>query len=149
MFSYDLIFILHTHTYIHRFPSTMSADMFAPQKSTPPAVTTKIPVPSPIPLRRSASLRIRGEAAPSRATNPLQRHHNHPILGGGGGGGAFMEAARSSRPNKTAEHANRGTSPKVPQSPSRNRSLVSDGEEGVRVLIGKWSVEGGIRLCEY
>lgn len=103
----------------------MSADMFAPQKPTLPGVSTKIPVPSPTPLRRSASLRIRGEAASIRASNPLQRHHNNPI-GGGVGGGAFMEAARSSRPNKTAEQANRGTSPRVPQSPGRNRSLVSE-----------------------
>lgn len=96
--------------------------MFAPQKSTPSA-NTKIPVPSPTPLRRSASLRIRGEVG--RATNPLQKHYNPGVGGGGGGGGgvgggALMEAAKS-RPIKTPM----GASPRVPQSPARNRSLVS------------------------
>lgn len=125
--------------------TTMSADMFAPQKSSTPSTTTKIPMPSPTPLRRSASLRIRGEAAPlSRAPNPLHKHHN-PGGGGGGGGGALMDAAKSRPIIRTP-----GASPRVPQSPVRNRSLVSArGWWGNKVLIRgddgvMWQcVEGG------
>lgn len=113
--------------------------MFAPQKPSTATVaaSTKIPVPSPTPLRRSASLRIRGEVAASRASNPSQRQLNNPC-GGGGGGGAFMEAARSRPTIKTT--AATGASPRVPQSPARNRSLVSErgeGRDGVGVLIWK------------
>lgn len=119
----------------------MSADMFAPQK---PA-TTKIPVPSPTPLRRSASLRIRGEAAAapaSRSTN--QGRQQHP----GAAAAALMEAqARSSR--LAAEARTPGASPRVPQSPARNRSLVSRGA-GIdrRGSVELAVVEGGrgIRL---
>lgn len=104
--------------------TTMSADMFAPQKTTAtPTTNTKIPVPSPTPLRRSASLRIRGEIAPSRAANPLHnnKHHNPGVSGGGGGGGALMDAAKSRPIIRTP-----GASPRMPQSPARNRSLVSE-----------------------
>lgn len=127
--------------------------MFAPQKSTQ-SNTTKIP--SPTLLHRSASLRIRGEVIPRcRATNPQQKHYNPGSGGGGGGGGALMEAAKS-RPIKTPA----GASPRVPQSPARNRSLVSERVvQGVRViwwgesidLVWCGSVRGmivGLRLCK-